>query len=240
MFLFFLFFFFSFRRRAQDETYSGKVSANINTAFDTVLPGIRTLFLKGGLDPLDTKDFHKDLEGFLVQHGSLNLINGWIQGLSNVERAGDVILSYENKVVTLDMMLDLDVAQINYDYSLKYGLIRRQGEFYGRFHDLKVQATISFSMCNYNIVINSLKVISIGKMDIKLEGHLDDPLLNAIINGITVVFRQHVTNIAEEAYRMIFQQLIDRVNEMIPRPDQLQDNYNVLSNIPPTFMSHVR
>lgn len=68
--------------------------------------------LKHKLDPMKLDDLSQNLKGVIIHHRTLNLTNGSLQGLSNVRRANDIILSFENKILTLDATLGFDDLKV--------------------------------------------------------------------------------------------------------------------------------
>lgn len=56
--------------------------------------------------------------GIFIRNGEFDWTNGWLQGISDINRAGDVILSYENKVLIVDMAMGLEVVEVSLETRL--------------------------------------------------------------------------------------------------------------------------
>ncbi|XP_076685126.1 uncharacterized protein LOC143377577 isoform X2 [Andrena cerasifolii] len=191
------------------------VSAKVNKLFDTILPSIRNLLLKFGLDPMKMKNIVQPLEGIIDKDGTLEMKDGWLQGMSDVARAGDIVLAYSNKILNIDMDLGFDVLDINYEYFFKYGLIKRTGDFHGRFSRVKLRVALTLDMTTKKTTLDSLRIVDMGKLDVKLEGHILDSLLNVAIKAFTTIFRQCVMEFIEERFTVVFKGLLKDLNEMI-------------------------
>lgn len=176
--------------------------------------------------------------GIFIRNGEFDWTNGWLQGISDINRAGDVILSYENKVLIVDMAMGLEAVEFSGDYLFRYGILKREGGANGRLSNVVARAVLSFDLNRHKIAIDYLQVISARDIDITLEGHLDDPLLDIVIKGVTVLFRQHVLGVVQKAFELIFQQVVDDVNERIRLPEQLQQENSLFQNVsfPPPFL----
>lgn len=213
----------------------GMVSAKINELFDTLLPNIRNILLKLELDPLEMKDMVEPLEGLIDHNGVLEMTDGWLQGMSDVVRAGDIVLAYSNKILNIDLHLGFDILDINYQYFLKYGLIRRTGDFHGRFSRVKLRVALTLDMTTKEVTLDFLDIVDMGKLDIKLEGHVLDPLLNIAIKAFTTIFRQCVMEFLEERFTTIFKELLEDLNEIIRHlgdPDKQIPMLSQLNMIP--------
>ncbi|XP_043524045.1 uncharacterized protein LOC122536062 isoform X2 [Frieseomelitta varia] len=205
---------------------SKKVSAKINKLFDMMLPSIHNFILKHGLDPMQLPDLSEKLVVDLKTR-VLNLTNGWLQGLSEVRRANDIILSYQDKVVTVDVTLMFDVAEASYKYLLKDLLISRKGDVHGGIRNMQLRIIIEFDMNSYKLALPMVKIVNVEKFNVSFEGNIDDPLLNAVAKAITDVFRANIINIVNQEFSKEVKVLVDEINKKIPRPNQLFDYSNV-------------
>ncbi|XP_068967468.1 uncharacterized protein [Bombus flavifrons] len=205
----------------ENDIMSENVSANINKLFDAMLPMIHKFILKQGLDPMKLEDVSEKLSGLIIHDRTLSLTNGWLQGLSNVRRANDIILSYQDESLTLDATLAFDVLDANYDYLIKDLLITKKGEVHGRLRDMEMRLIIAFDMNNYKIVIPMAKIVKIDKINIIF---LDDPIVNAAAKAITTIFRKSITNMVNKEFWKVMQEYVDKINEKIPQPDPLLEN----------------
>ena len=224
---------FPTRDRANDVDVApyGMVSAKMNKLFDTMLPNIRNILLKFGLDPLKMGNIVQPLEGIIDHNGVLKMSDGWLQGMSDVVRAGDIVLAYSNQVLNVDMELGFDVLDINYEYFFKYGLIKRTGDFHGRFSNVKLRVIVTLDMTTKKVTLDSLKIVDMGKLDVKLEGHALDPLLNVAIKAFTTIFRDCVMEFIEERFTIVFKQLLEELTEMIQQLGDLDKQIPMLSHL---------
>ncbi|XP_033193529.1 uncharacterized protein LOC117158576 [Bombus vancouverensis nearcticus] len=206
----------------ENDIMSENVSANVNKLFDAMLPTIRKFILKQGLDPMKLEDVSEKLSGLIIHDRTLSLTNGWLQGLSNVRRANDIILSYQDESLTLDATLAFDVLDANYEYLIKDLLITKKGEVHGRLRDMEMRLIIAFDMNNYKIVIPMAKIVKIDKINVIF---LDDPIVNAAAKAITTIFRKSITNMVNKEFWKVMQEYVDKINEKIPQPDPLLENH---------------
>ncbi|CAD1477188.1 unnamed protein product, partial [Heterotrigona itama] len=202
---------------------SEKLSAKINKLFDMMLPSVHDFIVKHGLDPLKLEDLSERLEGIIIHNRVLNLTNGWLQGLSNVRRADDIILSYQDKVVTVDATLAFDVVDASYKYLLKDLLISRKGEVHGRISNMQLRITIELDMNSYKLAMPTANIVKADKFNVIFEGNKDDPLLNAVAKAITDIFRTNIISIVNKEFPKEVKKLINEINKKIPRPDRLFD-----------------
>lgn len=62
-------------------------------------------------------------EGIIDHDGVLKMTDGWLQGLSEVTRAGDIVLAYSNKILNVQMELGFDVLDVRLDGHLCVQLV---------------------------------------------------------------------------------------------------------------------
>ncbi|XP_033331509.2 uncharacterized protein LOC117223363 [Megalopta genalis] len=214
------------------------LSSNINKIFDEMLPSVREMIIKEGMDPLKMKDMNENLPG-IIHDGVLQLTNGWMSGLGQVKRSGDVILSYDDKKITIDALLGLDVMDLTYDYLFQYSLISREGGFHGRFSNINMRLLFTVDLHTYKAELDTLHVASVGKMDVKLEGHELDHVLNIAIKVFVGIFRKEVIKTIEVQSLDVMKAFIEKINARIPKPDLdariISHDSEMVDNIP-TFI----
>ena len=152
---------------------------------------------------------------------NLNLSKGWLQGLSNVRRANDIIISYQDKSLTLDATLAFDVLDANYEYLIKDLLITKNGEVHGRLRDTEMRIIIAFDMNNYKVFLTMANIVKIDKLNIIFQ---NDPIVNAAAKVITTIFRKSIKNMVNKEFWKVMQEYVDKINEKIPQPDPLLEN----------------
>ncbi|OAD52224.1 hypothetical protein WN48_02509 [Eufriesea mexicana] len=194
------------RARKDDIDTSEVTSVKINELFDSMLPSIRSFILEHGLDPLKLKDISENLQGVIIHKRTLNLSNGWLQGLSNVRRTSDVIFSYKDKVLTLDAILAFDLADISYQYFYKDLLISRKGDIHGRVRNMRIRLIVALDMNKYKIAVPMSKIINMDKFSITLEGNKIDPIVNAAIKVVANAFRTKIINMVNEEFSKMEEQ----------------------------------
>ena len=205
----------------ENDIMSEKVSAKVNKLFDAMLPSIQKFILKQGLDPMKLEDVSEKLSGLIIHDRTLNLSKGWLQGLSNVRRANDIIISYQDKSLTLDATLAFDVLDANYEYLIKDLLITKNGEVHGRLRDTEMRIIIAFDMNNYKVFLTMANIVKIDKLNIIFQ---NDPIVNAAAKVITTIFRKSIKNMVNKEFWKVMQEYVDKINEKIPQPDPLLEN----------------
>ncbi|CAK9817455.1 hypothetical protein ANTPLA_LOCUS9387 [Anthophora plagiata] len=214
-----------------------RTSANINKLFDMMLPTIKDVILKHKLDPMKLDNLSENLGGPIIRKRSLDLTNGWLQGLSDVNRAKDVILSFENKVLSVDATLGFDALGISYEYLFKDFLITRKGDVDGLVKNMEIRIVIALDMNTYKLILSSLQIVKVDQFTVTLHGHKLDPILNAAFKAFTTLFRKKVTAMVEKEVLKVVQLHVDEINENIPKPDRMLDgSYDVVGYVPTTFM----
>ncbi|XP_043259255.1 uncharacterized protein LOC122401273 [Colletes gigas] len=217
---------------------NGRVSVKINEMFDEMVPTLQEIILKDSLDPLPMADYSKQLSGILGLKGSLSMTNGQLVGLSTITRGDDIILSYDKKTLTIDISLKFDILDLQYDYYLKYAIISRKGSFDGRFTTMKMRTIVSVDFDSYKIALDSVKITAIQKLDVNLEGHAFDKVVNAVMKVLVDVFKKDVVNTIETRCAATFEKALGKINGLLPKPDgQLARyiEYDFLKNVPTTF-----
>ncbi|XP_011635244.1 uncharacterized protein LOC105425924 [Pogonomyrmex barbatus] len=193
-----------------------EVRANLNNVVDKLLPSIRKTILKNGMDPMQLVDISEyifpHLPGKLK--GNIDLKKGWMQNLSQIKRSNNVTAIYKDKRLSLDMNLGFDVMDFNYEYYLQHLLYKRHGDMYGRFYKLDVNVVMSVDLLNYYLILDSIKFSDVWKYDIKFEGRLLDPILNAATKVITSIFRNQVLTVIENYAKLIFSAKLDEWNKI--------------------------
>ncbi|XP_017789829.1 PREDICTED: uncharacterized protein LOC108572142 [Habropoda laboriosa] len=221
---------------ANDNGDCNKASANINKLFDIMLPTLKDVILKHKLDPMRLQDISENLEGPIIHKRILNLTNGWFQGLSDVQRAKDVILTFENKVLTVDATIGFDALGVKYDYLFKDLLISRTGIIHGRLRNMEIRVVVGLDMNTYKIILPTLQIQKIEQFVVTLEGHKLDPILNAAVKAFTTIFRKKVTSMVEKEVLKVVRFYVEQINENIPKPDRLHDNNDILDYVPASFL----
>ncbi|XP_017891825.1 uncharacterized protein LOC108632040 isoform X2 [Ceratina calcarata] len=204
---------------SNDSLNDEKVSANINKVFDSLLPAIKNMILRHGLDPLKLGDISEKLPGVINHSRVINLSNGWFQGLSNLKRGKDIIMSYENKILTIDAYLQFDLLGFDYEYVFKDLLITRKGDIHGSIKNMQMRVVVGVDWTKYKLIFERAEIINIGTLDIKLVGNILDPVLNAAIKAITKIFHRRVVEMVEKQVAVVLESLLDKINDKIPQPD---------------------
>ena len=157
-------------------------SANANEYFDRVLANARHLVLDNGLDPMPLPD-----EDISVIGTGVVLHDGHLDGLSNVHRTGDAVMSYDGE--WLGISAHIGFNGFGAGYSCKIEII-------GIGPDVTATATISETSIYVNAKISSqtlkiqladFNIEDVGKIDVDISGlgifdWLLEPLTEAIVN----------------------------------------------------------
>ncbi|XP_016920513.2 uncharacterized protein LOC108002995 isoform X2 [Apis cerana] len=219
--------FANFQNVTKNNVNSEKMTAIINKLFDMALPSIQTFVLKHRLDPMKLQDLSQNLKGVIIHHRTLNLTEGSLQGLSNIRRANDIILSFENKILTLDATLGFNDLKANYNYHLYDLLINKKGNVDGYIKDVEMRIIIDLNMNNYKVGVPMAKIVKLNEFDIVFKGNINDPIVNAAIKAITKIFRTSIINIVNTEFLKILQEFVGEINKKIPQPNQILDNDNI-------------
>ncbi|KYM93962.1 hypothetical protein ALC62_15407 [Cyphomyrmex costatus] len=136
-----------------------EVRANLDKVVDALLPSVRQIILKHGMDPMQLPNVSTPIFPHLTGKlkGNLDLKKGWIQNLSLVKRTQHVTATYKDLRLTMDMNLGFEVINFSYDYYLKHLLYKRNGNMYGRLHDLDINVVVSIDLNNYYLNLDSIK-----------------------------------------------------------------------------------
>ncbi|XP_012541922.1 uncharacterized protein LOC105839868 [Monomorium pharaonis] len=199
-----------------------EIRADLDNTVDALLPTIRKLILKYGMDPMKITDISKAIFPHLPGKlkGNIDLTEGWMQNLSLIKRTEHITAIYKDKRLTLDMNLGFDVMDFDYSYYLRYLLYKRQGDVYGRLYELDVNVVMTIDLNEYNLSLDSIKFSDVQKFDIKLEGHILDSIVNAVTKIITTVFRNTVLSVMEDYGKLVFGAKIEEWNTKIPRANR--------------------
>ncbi|XP_018405255.1 PREDICTED: uncharacterized protein LOC108781698 [Cyphomyrmex costatus] len=183
-----------------------EVRANLDKVVDALLPSVRQIILKHGMDPMQLPNVSTPIFPHLTGKlkGNLDLKKGWIQNLSLVKRTQHVTATYKDLRLTMDMNLGFEVINFSYDYYLKHLLYKRNGNMYGRLHDLDINVVVSIDLNNYYLNLDSIKFSNVWKFDLQFGGNLLDPIVNALTKIVTVVFRNPILNIVEKRAKSNF------------------------------------
>lgn len=73
-----------------------------------------------------------------------------------------------------------------------------------------------------------------SKLEVKLQGNVLDPVLNAALKSITKLFRTRITNAVEQQTSIKVQKFLDKINQKIPRPDVKESN-NIFNYLPASY-----
>ncbi|XP_014473580.1 PREDICTED: uncharacterized protein LOC106743868 [Dinoponera quadriceps] len=194
----------------------------LDKTFDRLLPYLTSFIIKNGLDPMELVDVSEDLLPDLpgIFKGHIDLKKGWLQNLAQIKRADHVIGKFteETNTLVLNMDLGFNVLDFNYEYDISYMLLRRLGDMYGRFFDLKTKVLLTFDLKRKYISLDSIKFTAVGNYDIRFEGHILDPILNIATKVVTTIFKKSVLAHIEERSLKIFRAKIDEWNKILSRP----------------------
>ncbi|XP_043215956.1 uncharacterized protein LOC122378680 [Amphibalanus amphitrite] len=164
-------------------------TANANDYFDRTLANARHLVLDNGLDPLPLPD-----EKLAVLGTGVVLHDGHLDGLSNVHRTGDAIMSYDGEWLGISGHIGFNGFGAGYSCKI---------EVIGIGPDVTATATITETSVFFSAKISSqtlaielvdFKIEQVGTIDVDITGlgifdWLLEPLTEAIVNlldGIVV------------------------------------------------------
>ncbi|XP_029167903.1 uncharacterized protein LOC114938219 [Nylanderia fulva] len=207
-----------YRRLIAHATHDGEKVVILDEKIDELLPVIRELILKNGLDPANVPDITQDIDPNIP--GKINIMiehtKGILQNLSTIKRTERVHGIYKDKVLTLDMNLRFDVLNCSYATALSLIGDTMTGGVYGRFYDLDINIVARIDMVNYYVYLDSLKFSDVRKF----ESHLSDlPNLNILTEEFKYFFEYNILTVIEKRSLEMFREKIDEWNNKFPRPN---------------------
>lgn len=155
----------------------------VNDEVDKMLEKLNHIIMKLSLDPAILPDVDDDFKWLLIK-GKIQLENGWIQGLSSLERVGDVELTSNSTHMLLKMPLTFAYLTFDYQYYVKYGLTRLRGGVDGRIDKSKFTILINVDIQTLFAELEGYKLNAIGKISLKFNGN---PLVDWMTNMLTSV-----------------------------------------------------
>ncbi|XP_013779159.1 uncharacterized protein LOC106463653 [Limulus polyphemus] len=175
-------------------------TGNANDYIDKVLENARKHFRENNMDPLPLPEafegFSKKIL-FVTLSGDVKAWDGFVQGLSRLNRAGDITLRYEGGTIFLSGSLGIDKLSAGYTARARLGKLAPT---------IKVQAWIAYISVSLGVQIpsdgspgyvNHLDIHNIGKIDIKIDGLIP---LNYLLTAISFVFLNIFKNVLKKAF----------------------------------------
>ncbi|XP_034185733.1 uncharacterized protein LOC117606864 [Osmia lignaria lignaria] len=208
-------------------------TTNISSLVDIMIPRLREYILDKGMDPMKLNNLYQQLPGVVIRNRAVSLTNGYLQGLSSINRVGDTILiSDDSDVYTVITTLGFDVIDGTYDYLFKDFFINRRGLISGRFININVKVVADVNLKDRQIVLRTVNIVKVGQMSITFKGHIIDNVVNLILKHITNRFRDTILCTVEKQLVGIAQQYVDRLLNNLPLSEEFMVNNNILKSVP--------
>ncbi|CAH1110264.1 unnamed protein product [Psylliodes chrysocephalus] len=135
------------------------ITAEINEYIDRLFPNISNYCISHSLDPAPLDDVK---EKFLL--AKINFVKGFLHGISNLVRYGDVTVGYQSKIKTLTLTLPVEFSNLSftYDYTIKVLGIGPSGDLIGKVDNFKFYLQLSFNLNTLTAQIDNLKTTDSG------------------------------------------------------------------------------
>ncbi|KAF7287561.1 hypothetical protein GWI33_005925 [Rhynchophorus ferrugineus] len=191
---------------------TNEVIAILNNYTDKLLPNIHTFAVDNELDPIKLDDYSN---WFLT--ASITLTNGSIGDFSEIERNGDVKLSYssESKVLDLVVPIKLNDIYFKYNYHVIILLIGPKGVMTGKIRDLTMEIELEFDFDDYQATCKEADVKSSGHIDVTFDGGLIEIVVNILSELTTTILHPLLVLIIQGTVKSACNAIVDSINDII-------------------------
>ncbi|XP_011691148.1 PREDICTED: uncharacterized protein LOC105452045 isoform X2 [Wasmannia auropunctata] len=207
-----------------DDKFSG---ADINEQVDRLIPKISEFILDHGLDPLnlpdtETKlwngfahtDISKQIEPMLYK-ADLVLNSGTLRHLSDLKRYGDATVSYEEKVLNLDVGFEFKLLQGTYNFIVKLVLVNLKGRIIASTENVHAEIGVTFNTTSNILSLNKFKLqVPSIKIVVENKNGMVDWINTFIVNIVTPFFKSTITNVIEKEAANAIRTYLDEINQL--------------------------
>jgi len=204
------------KKFARDGSPSDIVNFAMNPFIDEELADLRSVIIRGGMDPLELED--ETLQFLAGIIGSIKLTSGWLQDISTIARNGDVIITYNSatKRITFSVPLSFKVLLFTYKYLTRVTLLSISGDVQGKIDDVRMNLLLTYDANLQSFVLDGLSMKNSGKVTVKFTGNnLVDWITNAMTSVITTVLHPIIVAILQSNVKSIGYGIVDAMNEYI-------------------------
>ncbi|KAJ8918301.1 hypothetical protein NQ315_014171 [Exocentrus adspersus] len=197
----------------QEVTDDSGIVAIVNEYADKIFKNIEVFAVKSHLDPLNLTDVENDFLG-----SSINLTNGHLDGISTIDRADDVVITYHSSEKTLEIYLPIVFSNLNftYDYHVIILLIGPKGSIVGKIRDFTMDLKLLFDFNTYHATVESVQTTNTGHVSLTFHGNgIVDIVVNTLSEFVTAILQPLVGLVVEDVVKDVANLVIDTVNNAI-------------------------
>ncbi|XP_076355317.1 uncharacterized protein LOC143249406 [Tachypleus tridentatus] len=168
----------------------GFINSGSTTIFDDTLKRVSMHLKQNNMDPFNLPDhkevFRKKLLFFLL-HGEARIFNGILSGLSTLHRTGDVLITYEDNAVIVEVNIGFSNLTGGYDWSAKLMGIGPNGHASLSIRSISVYLQVRQEFqTGSKPIIKAFKIAKIRHLWVDVQGlGTMDLVLQIIVNLIT-------------------------------------------------------
>ncbi|KAL1513315.1 hypothetical protein ABEB36_002737 [Hypothenemus hampei] len=197
----------------EDIRFSG-ITANVTEYAYKILENIRTLIIRGGLDPLQLSPQYVSL--FPV--GYMNLTDGWVQDLSTITFSDSVIATYsvDTNILALTLPIEFETLLINYDYHTVITLLSFTGTCDAEISKVKLNLHLGFNFTDFHAFVDKADVKDSGNIIIKFTGlGLLDWIIDAMSDAALLLFHGVILSIVDLFIDKPVDDFVNQLNALI-------------------------
>ncbi|XP_055708964.1 uncharacterized protein LOC129805217 [Phlebotomus papatasi] len=191
--------------------------ASMNEYMDYVLTYMAPIFRSSGLIPMTLPDTSIGWEAqpiWITYGGIIDLYNGLLLDIDNVNRAGDCFLSYNRQMLRMEIRSRLTRMPYHYDYETRVmGLGIFRGWVEGHMEDMVIDKDFLLDMFDFFVFMQYFRVMSIGDIHVRVRGNiLTDWLANLTIDLVIFFFENTIVQFVSDTLQQFIQETIDEIN----------------------------
>ncbi|KAL0280184.1 UNVERIFIED_CONTAM: hypothetical protein PYX00_001556 [Menopon gallinae] len=195
-------------------------SGVINDYADRVLALVKPAMIKNGFDPFKVDNISRDFwfKPLLLNYtGHIDLKNGWLHGLSTIERFGDAKIKYEKKMLTIHVDLMIDCLTADFDHTIKIMNIGPSGRLSAIIKKQVIRFGILVDFERLTFHLQQFALTSNEKVKLKVTGlGLADPILGLLVDVLTVIFKDGIIRNIGYQIRNTIEQVIEKLPPLLP------------------------
>ncbi|EZA58413.1 hypothetical protein X777_01370 [Ooceraea biroi] len=149
----------------------------------------------------------------MLYKADLNLYSGILKYLSVLERYGDATLTYDGRILKMDVGFVFKFLQVTYNYILKMGLFDLNGRILATTKDVRSKISVMFNTTEYTLGLNKLEIQTPGRIKVILKNKnggtdwINTAIANIIIPFLQSTITSNVQIQATNAIRMYFNEI---------------------------------
>ncbi|XP_059049378.1 uncharacterized protein LOC131844488 [Achroia grisella] len=157
----------------------------------------------------------------------LKIHDGYMTGLTNVDRSGDQTINYFAKMVRVRVQLQFRNLEFVYKYLVKVMNIGPTGGIVGSLNRFVVIVDLLIDFNNDEIHLQQFSLTDIGRLRVRLTGNiLTDWLVNPVIRTFTRIFDTTIIKVVEINIRNAINEGLTEINRNIRNVIQFIESFN--------------